>query len=162
MCRETDVRLNTYSRKWQSALYSFGNFTVREYDDSTRWHSTTWRFGKMTNQWNDVSGKWRIVEITFRENDMAPNFTNKWRESYGLSYCFFFTNVSNDISSGWNQCRHHRKWKKFFGQVFSLGSQATSAINDRTTNRNNNWWFCTEKRQIKRPKKRLSFDHLVV
>ena len=60
MCRETDVRVNTDSRKWYSTLYSFGNFATREYGDSTN-DSTIWRFGKMTNLWNDVSGKWWCV-----------------------------------------------------------------------------------------------------
>ena len=58
MCRENDVRLNTNSITWNSTLYSFGNFTIRQYDDSTNWHSTTWLFDKTTIPWNDLSGKW--------------------------------------------------------------------------------------------------------
>ena len=58
MCRENDVRLNTDSIKWHSTLYSFSNFTIRQYDDPTNWHSMTWRFGKTTIRLNDVSGKW--------------------------------------------------------------------------------------------------------
>ena len=57
MCQENDVRQNTDWIKCHSTLYSFGNFTIRQYDDSTNWNSTIWRFSKMTIRWNEVSGK---------------------------------------------------------------------------------------------------------
>ena len=56
--RENDFRLNADSIKWHSTLYSFGNFTIRQYDDWTNCYSTMWRFGETTIPWNDVSGKW--------------------------------------------------------------------------------------------------------
>ena len=59
MCRENDFRLNTDSIKSHSTLYSFGNFSIRQYDNSTNWHSVIWSFGKSTIRWNDVSEKWR-------------------------------------------------------------------------------------------------------
>ena len=50
MCREIDVRLNTESINWYSTLYSFGNFTIRQYSTiDIRQHgvSAKRRFGKM-------------------------------------------------------------------------------------------------------------------
>ena len=78
--RENGVRLNTDSIKWNSTLYSIGNFTIRQYDDSTNWHSTTWRFAKTTIRW-----KW------LRENDVAPNFLITYHKKTcesGIPYCF--------------------------------------------------------------------------
>ena len=59
--QENDVRLNTDSIKRHSTLYRFGNFTIRQHDDSTNGIRR-----------HDVSAKRRFDEMTFRQNYVAP------------------------------------------------------------------------------------------
>ena len=79
--RENNVRLNNDSEKCRSAIWSFGNSTIRLCDDSVKLRSVFFfparkQFSNMTFRETsirlEVSAKQQFGEMTFRENDLAP------------------------------------------------------------------------------------------
>ena len=110
LCRGTDVRLNTYSRKWYSTLYRFGNFTIRQYDDSTNWYST-WNFGKMTNRWNDVSEKWCDPDYRTVLKDSIPHNLNNIYPSFPTKD-LILVHLSNFQKKNCNRDTYSSRWHR--------------------------------------------------
>ena len=105
--RKNDVWLNNDSDKCRSVLWSVTNSTIRPCDNSIKWLLANFFSGKTTIRQNCISEKRRFDEMTFRENDVPPNFSSleNWLR----------------IIENWSKCSRTiaRRWTKFSRETMS-------------------------------------------